>query len=259
MAGASAGAGFGALPGETVDDLGLFGLAILQKRDGYRFGLDSVLLANYARARAGDAVVELCSGSGVVSTLIAAKTRAATVTGVELLAPLVEMANRSAVANGRSRRVRFLQGDVRAIQGLLPKGSARVVVANPPYVRVARGRAGGGPGGAGGTGGGRGGTGAAWGQAVARHELACTVGDVAEAAAYLLGEGGALYLVQRPDRLVDAFCAMRAAGVEPKEFVTVQGAPASPPSIALVRGRKGGAPGLWVPAPICLQQGQRAP
>ena len=61
--------------GESFDDLQLDGLKIIQSKDGYKFSTDSVLLANFAKAKASDKYLDLCSGSGVVAILFSWKNK----------------------------------------------------------------------------------------------------------------------------------------------------------------------------------------
>jgi tRNA1(Val) A37 N6-methylase TrmN6 len=212
---------------EQIEDLQCDGLKIIVQRDGFRYGTDSILLANYVKAGCGDKIVELCSGLGAVSVLLSAKTRAARITGLEIQAPLVALSNRTAILNGIADKVRFIEGDVREIRKIMGAGAADVVVANPPYLR---------------RGSGNGGLDA--GAAIAKHEICCELADVVSAAGWLLGQGGSLYIVYRPERLVDLLCAMRASGIEPKELQPAGANAEKPPSIVLVRGVKGAAAGL---------------
>lgn len=266
-------------PGEIIEDLLCDGLRIIARRDGFRYGTDSVLLANFAKAKRGEKIVELCSGTGAVSILLSAKTRAANITGIEIQDCLTCMANRSAELNGLNGKVGFITGDIRNIREYMGAGSADVVVVNPPYLRLGSGTGVRAPGGGplhGGTpdalicckpdasigGPLHGGTpdalicrkpdasigcplhGGTPDVSIARYETHCTIADVAGAAAWLLNQGGKLYLVYRPERLADLFCAMRAAQIEPKTIHFVSASPEKPPSLVLVSGVKGAAAGL---------------
>ena len=217
---------------EKIEDLQCSGLSIIVRRDGFRYGTDSVLLANFVKAGGGSSIVELCSGLGAVSILLSAKTRASRITGIEIQKQLVEIANRSAALNHIENKVKFINGDICDIRKLMGAGSADVVVANPPYLRRGvgadnRDRS----------------------AAIARHEICCTIADVAEAAGWLLRQGGKFYIVYRPERLVDLFYAMRVAGVEPKEIQPAYASADVPPSLVLVCGKKGAPTGLR-----CLNQ-----
>ena len=198
-------------------------MRIITRRDGFRYGTDSILLANFVKPGVRGHIVELCSGAGAVSLLLSAKTRAVRITGIEISGPLVEMANRSAALNRLEDKVEFVAGDICDIRGIMHAGSAAAVAVNPPYLPVGSGF-----------------TGADGGMEIARREICCTLADVTEAANWLLNPGGQMFIVYRTDRLVDLFCAMRASGIEPKELQPV----GAPPSLILARGVKGASPGL---------------
>jgi tRNA1(Val) A37 N6-methylase TrmN6 len=223
---------------EKIEDLQCGGLKIIVRRDGFHYGTDSVLLANFAKARKGGHIVELCSGSGAVSILLSEKTRAGKITGVEIRESLADMSNRSAEMNGIGDRVKFIRGDLRNIRKYMGAGTAGTVAVNPPYFS-----SGSGP------------SGPDAGAASARHETDCTLRDVTGAAEWLLGPGGLFYIVYRPERLVDLFYAMRDSRIEPKEITHAGTAADKPPALVLVRGKKGAAPGLRDLAPILIQTG----
>jgi tRNA1(Val) A37 N6-methylase TrmN6 len=212
---------------EKIEDLQCDGLKIIVRDDGFRYGTDSILLANFAKARKGRDIVELCSGTGAVSILLSAKTRAPKIVGIEIREQLADMANRSAAMNNIADRVRFIAGDIREIRKHMKAGAAGAVVANPPYFRMESGT-----------------FGTDEGAAEARHEIKCDLSDVAGAAKWLLNQGGLFYIVHRPDRLADLFAAMRASGIEPKTLQPAGRSTAAPPPIVLVLGIKGAAPGL---------------
>ena len=221
--------GFSLYQGEEVEDLQCNDLKLIVKRDGFRYGTDSVLLAYYVKAGAGSKIVELCSGSGVVSVLLAEKTKASTITGIEIQKPLAEMANRSAALNGIDHKVRFIHGDVRRVREILSSGAAGTVVANPPYLKCSSGK-----------------VGSDISMEIARREICCDLSDITGAAGWLLHPGGSFYIVYRPDRLVDLFYEMRVSGIEPKE-IRQHGPPGGPPSLVLVCGKKNAVPGLrWL-------------
>ena len=220
-------------PDEKIEDLQCDGLQLIVRRGGFHYGTDSILLANYVKAGSRDNVIELCSGTGVVSILLSAKTRASNIVGVDIDATMVMLANRSAAINGIGDRVQFIWGDIRSIRNIrsirsmFSAGSADVVVANPPYFKR--------------------GSGVGSSDAddeIARHEINCELKDVTDAAGWLLNNGGQFYIVYRPDRLVDLLCAMRNSGIEPKEIQTVCASVDKPPMIILVQGKKGASPGI---------------
>jgi tRNA1(Val) A37 N6-methylase TrmN6 len=193
----------------------------------FPLGTDAVRLAAFAAVPKGAAVCDLCAGSGAVGLLMLAREPSLTVTAVELRAEACALMERSVAESGLEERFRVLRGDVRAIRELLPAGSFRYVVCNPPYYPVGSGyvpedEA----------------------RAVARTELRCTLEDACAAAAWLLRTGGCLWMVHRPERLTDLLCSLRANGLEPKVLKPICPNPDKPPSLVLVKAIRGGKPGL---------------
>lgn len=221
------------------------------KPGGYRFvydeavfppGTDSFLLSALPRLKAGMRVCDLGCGTGLLGLLLLQRQRELTVTGVELDGHAAALACRAAAENGLADRMRVVHGDLREIRSLLGAGSFDLVVCNPPYYA---------PGG-----------GKLPAQAplrTARAELTCTVEDACGAASYLLRWGGSFCIVHKPERLTDLLCALRSAALEPKRLRFVCPRPGAAPSLILLEGRRGGNPGLEIPAPLVLCQDDGRP
>lgn len=216
---------------ETLDDLQLNGLHVIQKRDGFRFGVDAVLLANFAEIKKDSRVVDLCSGTGIIPFIIAGKTKASSITGIEIQNEMVEMANRSIRFNNLENRVNFINGDLKDIDLLKSIPKADVVTVNPPYKLCNSGiinpndKI-----------------------AIARHEIACNLEDVIIACKTLLKDNKRMYMIHRPDRLADIIMLMRKHKIEPKRIQMIHPNTKKAPNIVLVEGqRDGGAFLKWEP------------
>lgn len=218
--------GFIVLEGETLEDLQLNNLYIIQKRDAFRFGMDAVLLANSVRARLGDRVVDLGTGTGIIPMLLTARTQAAKITGIEIQPDIADMAVRSVEGNGLGERIEIRVMDIKNCKEKLGN-DYEIVVTNPPYTRYGSGLVN--PDEA---------------KAIARHEIMCTLSDVIEASASLLKYHGEFYMVHRPDRLCDIMTEMRRFGLEPKELRLVCPRIGDPASLILIKGINKGNPGM---------------
>lgn len=218
-------------PDETLEDLELRGLKLLQKARGFRFGIDAVLLAHFTGLKNRERVMDLCTGSGIIPLLFAGKTDARDILGLELQVPYADMADRSVKLNGLEDRVRILPGDVRDRKLLASLGRFDVVTCNPPY--KARG------------------TGLinpADEKMIARHEVTLELADVIAAAALLLRDQGRLCLVHRPERLFDIYQLMADHQMELKRVRLVAPAEGKAPNLLLAEGVKGQKPYLkWEP------------
>lgn len=217
--------------GETLDDLQLNGIHVIQKKDGFRFGIDAVLLANFAKVKNGDRVVDLCSGTGIVPFIIAGKTKASNITGVEIQRDMTEMANRSTKFNKLQDKIEFICEDLTNINNIKKIPKADVVTVNPPYKLCNSGIVN--PNDK---------------MAIARHEICCNLEDVIIACRTLLKDNKRMYMVHRPDRLADIITLMRKNKIEPKRIQMVHPNTKKAPNIVLIEGqRDGGAFLKWEP------------
>ena len=210
--------------------------------EAFPLSTDAVLLADFARIPRGAAVCDLCAGSGALGLLLLDRDPGVSVTALELREAPCALMEQSRRENRLETRFRVLRGDLRQIQSLLPAGSFRQVVCNPPYYPVGRGFA---P--------------ADEAQAVARTELCCGPADYCGAAAWLLPTGGSFWLVHKPERLAELLGALGNAGLEPKALRPVCPRPEAAPSLLLLRAVRGGKPGLLWHAPLLLADASGAP
>lgn len=177
------------IPGETLDAIGRGGLRIFQRRAGYRFCVDALLLADFAAVARGP-IIDLGAGSGVIG-LALARRHACDVSAVEIQPGLCELIRRNAVLNGLAERVRVIEGDLRALRPHLAPGTFELAVSNPPFFEAGAGV-----------------INPSSEKAIARHEIAGSIADVACAARWLLRDGGKLCTVfpaTRLTALLDAF------------------------------------------------------
>jgi tRNA1Val (adenine37-N6)-methyltransferase len=230
-----------AVPAETLDAICGGAVRIWQPVRGYRFSLDSVLLAHFAAAgrRAEGPVADLGTGGGIIPLLLARKFGWDRLFGLELQPALFRIAGRNVGLNGCEDRVSLVLGDLRRVETLLPRAGFAQVLANPPYFRAADARLSPDPQ-----------------RAVARHELSCRLEDVVRAARFLLRDRGLFHTVFPAGRLDELLAALREAGLGPRRLRTVHprtGAPARLCLVTALRNGKGGE--LEVHSPLVLHPG----
>lgn len=206
----------------------------------HRFGTDAFLLSDFAAPRRKDTVCDLGAGCGIIPLYLYKQYGVSHCTGVELQPAAAAQFERGVAASGASGRVVPLCADLKDAPALLPKGSFDLVTCNPPYKA-----------------GGAGIESEGEAQRIARHEIACTIGDVCRTAAALLRFGGRLCICQRPERLADVLCAMREENIEPKRLRFVAKTPESRPWLFLVEGKKGSKPFLQLEPSLFLAEGGR--
>ncbi len=213
---------------KRIDDLQFKGLVLVQDDDGYCFTTDAVLLANFVKTKSYDMVVELCAGTGVISTLIAGKQTPKKIMAVELQEKCCELFKESIKLNGQEKVVEVLNLAVQDLEKHIKTESASVVVVNPPYYKKEQAQN--------------------KNQAIAisTHEIALTIDDVINESARLLKYGGKFYMVHHIDRLVEILCKMSKAKLEPKQLRFVQPKPNTEANLVLIEAVKGGKTGLKV-------------
>ncbi len=118
----------------TVDDFLGGQVRLIQLKEGYRAGMDAVLLAASIPAEAGDRALDLGAGTGGVAICLARRCEGVTVDGLEIQDDLVTLAEKSIVLNDLAGRVNIYQGSVVDDVPEIPENYYHHVFANPPYL-----------------------------------------------------------------------------------------------------------------------------
>ncbi|MDO3412920.1 tRNA1(Val) (adenine(37)-N6)-methyltransferase [Saccharibacillus sp. CPCC 101409] len=222
------------LPGERIDDLLTQNLRIIQSRDVFSFSMDAVLLGRFASVPAKGRVLDLCTGNGVIPLLLSTRTRAQ-IEGVEIQERLAGMAERSVAMNGLRERITIHNADLKHFHETAGHGMYDAVTVNPPYTPL---------------------TGsdikANEHEAIARHEIHCTLEDVVQACARMIKPGGKVSMVHRPHRLADILVLMRKYRIEPKRVRFVHPRAHMEANMVLVEGLRDGKPEMRVLPPLIV-------
>lgn len=222
-------------PNERIDDLQRNNYRIIQDPERFCFGMDAVLLSGFAKAKEGDHVIDLGTGTGIIPILMEAKTKASNLVGLEIQPESADMAQRSVELNHLEKKIRIVTGDIREASSIFGAATFDVVTSNPPYMTERHGI-----------------TNEKSPKAIARHELLCTLEDVICQAAKLLRPGGSFYMVHRPFRLVDIMVLMREYHLEPKRMKLVYPYIDKDPNMVLIEGLRGGRPRMTVEKPLIV-------
>ena len=224
------------LPGERVDDLQLMGLKIIQSPNAFRFGMDAVLLADFARVRPGSRVCDLGTGTGILPLLLFGREKTLRCDAVEIQPDAADRAWRSMRLNGLEERIAVHTGDLKQIRGILPHAVYDLVICNPPYSPEAASLPSPKPA-----------------LRISRQEGECTLGDVAAAAAFLLRGRGRFALMLPAHRLSSGFDTLRAHRLEPKRLRLVHANAERPARLALIEAMAETRPGLIVEPPLLVK------
>ena len=233
-------------PGEEAEDLGRADYRIIQKKEGFRFGTDAVLLAWFAaeKLKPGAAVMDLCTGSGIVPLLMDARRQDADdrYTGLEIQADMADMAGRSVLLNDCGERIRIDEGDVRKASEIYGKQGFDAVTCNPPYIKTGSGL-----------------VNPDSNKAVSRHEILCTLEDAVREGSALLKMNGRFFMVHRPFRLQDILDCFSRHHLAAASVIFVHPDEEKAASLLLIEGLKGGACETRVLPPLILYQKDGSP
>lgn len=216
-------------PGERIDDLQRGGLRILQRQEGFRFGTDAVLLADFAQARRGERIADVGTGTGVLPLLLSARAEETVFDAFEIQEDVADMAMRSVRLNGLEHRIRVHPVDCRDAARRIGHEVCHLVVTNPPYTK-----------------GGAGLVSPQQTRALSRSDSDCPLDEWIAACARLVKNGGRLCCVFPAPRFLELCDAMRAVRVEPKRVRFVVARESAAPKLVLTEGLKGGRPGLHI-------------
>lgn len=221
-------------PGERIDRFMDGRLKLIQSKDGYRFSIDAILLAEFVTIRQGDVVVDLGTGCGVIPLILLLTKSVRYAFGLEIQEELAGQAARNVLLNGFDDKMGVVLGDIKnppiAIE------SADVVICNPPYRQVKSGR-----------------INPDSRRAIARHEIMANIDDILRAARSVLRKKGRLALIYSSVRLADILVRMRRFNLEPKKIQIIYPDLNSGAKLVLVEAILGGRPGLKISPPIVGQ------
>lgn len=223
---------------ERIDDLQYKDLKIIQETDGFCFGIDSILLSDFAKnIKKNSKVADLGAGTGIIGLLLCKKTNLAEMTGIEIQEDVANMAERSIKLNNLEEKFRIINSNINEIfsKKLLEKNVFDVVVMNPPYKEVGTGE-----------------INENEKKLISRHEIKANLSDFIKTASGLLKDKGELYIVHKPERMPDIIQKLRENKIEPKELRVVYSNKNSEASLILIKAVKGGKKFLKIDRPLYI-------
>ena len=207
---------------ERIDDLEFKGLKIIQNEKGFCFGMDSVLLSDFAKnMKNNSTVLDLGTGTGIIPILLCGKTNLKKVIGIEIQQDVANMAKRSSQLNNLQDRFEVVNTNIIDLKNIYEKQSFDVIVTNPPYKKENTGI-----------------TNENEAKLISRHEITANLEDFISISKDLLKDKGEFYMVHRPERLVDILSLMRKYKIEPKILKFVSPNKNKEPNLILVKGIK---------------------
>ena len=207
---------------ERIDDLEFNGYKIIQNSEGFCFGIDSVLLSDFAKSiRNNSKVLDLGTGTGILCILLAGKTKLKEIYGIEIQQEVANMAKRSVELNSLQDKVNILNENILNLENHFEKGSFDAIVTNPPYKKLNTGL-----------------QNENEKKVISRHEITANLEDFIKVSRNMLKDKGEFYMVHRPERLVDIVYLMRKHKIEPKQIRFVAPKIGKEPNLVLIKGVK---------------------
>lgn len=208
---------------ERIDELHRNNYVIIQDVKRFCFGIDAVLLSDFAKAKKNDIVFDIGTGTGIIPILMSAKTEAKKFFAIDIQKESVDMAKRSVELNKLNDKIEVFHLDIKNVFDKFEKNSVNVITSNPPYMNMGGGI-----------------INEYDAKAIARHEIFCNLEDIVKATSLLLKPNGKFYMVHRPNRLCDIICTLRQYKLEPKTIRFVQPYKNKEPNIVLIESVKNG-------------------
>lgn len=219
---------------EQIESLMIGDYKIIQSNLLYRFTSDAVMLTHFAKAKKGDVVLDVCSGSGIVGLNFFALNQdlIKSVTLCEMQPALAQMSQRTVILNGLESKFSVINSRLQDLEPSL-NGAFSLVLCNPPYKKADSGL-----------------TGDDYEIAVCKHEITVNINDICAVASRVLKNGGRLVLCNKTERLADVICALDQNGLSPERLVFCHGTERSKPYLFMIEAFKGVKKQLKVLAPI---------
>jgi tRNA1Val (adenine37-N6)-methyltransferase len=217
----------------SVDSLFSGRLVCRQPRQGYRFSIDAILLAHFSPVRAGDSVLDMGCGCGIIGLILMFRWRMLlhNLVGLELQPELAELARENSRLNGFDHKFTVVEGDLRNIGGHFRAESFTRVFCNPPFYTSESGR-----------------ENVNRQSQIARHQVCLSTDQAMTAASFVVKNRGSVSVVFPADRLVELFGSMRSADLQPKRMQMVYSYPEQQATarLVLVEAIKNGGPGITI-------------
>ena len=221
---------------ERIDDLQLNNLKIIQNKDGFCFGIDSVLLSDFSKEiPTGSTVLDLGTGTGILGILLCGKTKLSKIYGIDVQEEVCQMAQRSVKLNNLEDRFEIINDNIKNLNTIFENCSIDAIVSNPPYKKDNSGL-----------------KNESQTKLISRHEITASLEDFIEISSKLLKDNSSLYMVHRPERLSDLFYLLRKYKLEPKKLRMVQSYFDSKPKLVLVKATKNAKSFLNIENPLII-------
>lgn len=222
---------------ERVDTLKVSGFKVIQEEKRFCFGIDAVILSDFARIKNNEKICDLGTGTGIIPVLLAAKNPSVKIDALEIQTESADMAKRSVQLNELESRINITEGDIKNASAYFEKNTYDAVTSNPPYMIAEHGEGNGNDE-----------------KTIARHEVLCTLEDVVRSASELLKSQGRFYMIHKPFRLAEIFSVMMKYKLEPKRMRLCYPYVDKEPTMVLIEGVKCAKSRIKIEPPLIVYE-----
>ena len=221
---------------ERIDDLQLNNLKIIQNKDGFCFGIDAVLLSDFAKEISNNSkVLDLGTGTGILGILLCGKTKLSKIYGIDIQEDVCNMASRSIKLNNLENKFEIINKNIKDLKDIFEENTFDAIVSNPPYKKDNTGL-----------------KNESETKLISRHEITANLEDFISVSSKLLKNNGSIYMVHRPERLSDLFYLLKKYNLEPKKLRMIQSYVDSKPKLVLVKATKNAKSFLNIEQPLII-------
>ncbi|BCN28732.1 tRNA1(Val) (adenine(37)-N6)-methyltransferase [Anaeromicropila herbilytica] len=225
------------LPDERIDDLHRNNYKIIQNTKKFCFGMDAVLLSDFAKVKAGENALDLGTGTGIIPILLEAKTKGKHFSALEIQEESADMARRSVELNQLQDKIDVVIGDIKEASKIFGGASFDVITTNPPYMTENHGL-----------------INPNMQMAIARHELLCSLDDIIRESSKVLKNNGRFYMVHRPFRLIEIINTLSLYKLEVKRMRFVHPYINKEPNMVLIEAIKGAKSMVKIESPLIVYE-----
>ena len=194
------------------------------------------MLSDFAKdIRNNSKVLDLGTGTGIIGTLLCAKTNLSKIYGIDIQKDVCDMASRSVKLNNLEDKFEIINSNIKDLKNIFEEASFDAIVSNPPYKKDNSGLRNG-----------------AETKLISRHEITASLEDFISVSSNLLKNNGNIYMVHRPERLSDLFYLLKKYNLEPKKLRMVQSYVDSKPKLILVKATKNAKSFLNIEDPLII-------
>ena len=221
---------------ERIDDLEYKNLKIIQNENGFCFGIDAVLLSDFAKEIKNNSnVLDLGTGTGILSILLSGKTNLNKIYGIEIQEDVADMAKRSVKLNDLENKIEIINKNIKELNTIFERNSFDSIVTNPPYKKINTGK-----------------ENEKTNKYISRHEVTANLEDFIKIRFELLKDKGSFYMVHRPERLSEIIYLLKKNKLEPKIIRFVHSNLKQEPKLILIKAVKNAREFLKIERPLFI-------